>query len=80
MERDPSRWHGPYRADVANLESGLIFEEASGKIREQAGLQELARLTGTLDMEEADQADANALNYVLERWAQLQGRLRCSGR
>ncbi|MCI0620766.1 MAG: beta-propeller fold lactonase family protein [Acidobacteria bacterium] len=77
LQRDSTKWHGPYRADFSNLENGLIFEEATGKIREQPELKELADLTGTLDMEEADQADANALNYVLERWVMAQGRLAC---
>ena len=40
-------------------------------------LKELADLTGTLEMEEADEADANILNYVLERWVSTQGRLNC---
>ncbi|PYV93109.1 MAG: hypothetical protein DMG05_02525 [Acidobacteria bacterium] len=77
MEKDPSRWHGPYKADAANLENGLIFQEATGKIRQNPTLQELAALTASLDMEEADQADAEKLNYVLEQWVRLQGRLRC---
>lgn len=77
LERDPSRWHAPFTADFANLDNGLIFEEATGKIREQAALKELSRLTATLDMEEADQADANTLNYILQEWVQLQGRLKC---
>jgi len=28
-------------------------------------------------MKEADQADANTLNYILHEWVQLQGRLKC---
>src|SRR5262249_41390828 len=68
LEQEPSRWHGSYKADAANLENGLIFQEATGKIRENPNLQELARLTASLDMEEADQADAEKLNYVLEQW------------
>ena len=28
-------------------------------------------------MEEADEADANTLNYVLEKWVLAQGRLNC---
>jgi len=40
-------------------------------------LKELADLTGTLEMEEADEADANTLNYVLEKWVSTQGRLNC---
>ena len=54
-----------YKADFSNLENGQIFEEATGKIRENPILKELADLTGTLEMEEADEADANTLNYVL---------------
>ena len=77
LEKDTLRWHGPYRADVANLENGLIFQEATGKIRENPTLQELAALTASLDMEEADQADVETLNYVLEQWVRLEGRLRC---
>ncbi len=57
--------------------NGQIFEEATGKIRENPVLKELADLTGTLEMEDADQADANTLNYVLERWVIAQGRLSC---
>ncbi|HEU0007383.1 MAG TPA: beta-propeller fold lactonase family protein [Terriglobia bacterium] len=77
LQRDSAKWHGAYKADFSNLENGQIFEEASGKIRENLILKELADLTGTLEMEEADQADANALNYVLERWVSTQGRLNC---
>jgi hypothetical protein len=77
LEKDAAKWHGPYKADVANLENGLIFQEATGKIRENAALQELATLTASLDMEEADQADAEKLNHVLEQWVRLQGRLTC---
>ncbi len=77
LENDSSRWHKPYKADAANLENGLIFQEATGKIRQNPSLQELAALTASLDMEEADQADAGKLNYVLEQWVRLQGRLRC---
>ena len=77
LEKDPSLWHGPYKADARNLENGLIFQEATGKIRQNPGLQELAAMTASLDMEEADQADAEKLNYVLEQWVCLQGRLRC---
>ena len=73
----PEQSHGPYEADYSNLENRRIFEEATGRIRENPSLQKLARLTATLDMEEADQADANALNYILEKWVQSQGRLRC---
>jgi hypothetical protein len=28
-------------------------------------------------MEEADQADANMLNYILQEWVRSQGRLNC---
>jgi hypothetical protein len=80
LERAESRWHPPYRADFSNLDSGLIFEEAAGKIREQASLKELVRLTATLDLKEADQADANVLNYVLQEWVRSRGRLPCCGR
>ncbi len=79
LQKDPSLWHGPYKADVTNLENGLIFQEATGKIRQNPGLQELAALTASLDMEEADQADAEKLNYILEQWVRLQGRLSCCG-
>jgi hypothetical protein len=77
LQRDSTQWHGAYKADFSNLENGQIFEEATGMIRENPVLKELADLTGTLDMEEADQADANALNYVLEKWVATQGRLNC---
>jgi hypothetical protein len=77
LEKDSSRWHGTYKADAANLKNGLIFQEATGKIRQNPRLQELAALTASLDMEEADQADAEKLNYVLEQWVRLQGRLKC---
>ena len=77
LVQDRSQLHGPYQADFSNLENGRIFEGATGKIRENPALRKLARLTGTLDMEEADQADANTLNYVLEEWVRIQGRLRC---
>ena len=77
LVRDKSQLHGPYQADFSNLENGRIFEEATGMIRENPALRRLAALTGTLDMEEADQADANALNYILEQWVRIQGRLRC---
>lgn len=77
LEKEQTKWHPPYQADFSNLDNGLIFEEATGKIREQPQLKELADLTGTLEMEDADQADANALNYVLERWVMAQGRLSC---
>jgi hypothetical protein len=70
-------WHGPYKADLRNLENGLIFQEADGIIRENEVLKEMSRITSTLRMEEADQADANALNYVLEKWVESQGRLQC---
>ena len=77
LVRDKSQLHGPYQADFSNLENGRIFEEATGMIRENPALRRLAALTGTLDMEEADQADANALNYILEQWVRIQGRLLC---
>jgi DNA-binding beta-propeller fold protein YncE len=77
LVQDRSQLHGPYQADFSNLDNGRIFEGATGKIRENPALRKLARLTGTLDMEEADQADANALNYVLQEWVRIQGRLRC---
>ena len=65
LVRDRSQLHGPYQADFSNLENGRIFEEATGMIRDNPILRKLAKLTATLDMEEADQADANTLNYVL---------------
>lgn len=77
LERDPVKWHAPYQADFSNLENGRIFEEATGQIRENPVLRELADLTNTLQMKEADQADANTLNYVLEQWVMSQGRLAC---
>lgn len=80
LERDPARQHGTYKADFANADNGLIFEEATGKIRAQAALQELARLTATLELEDADRADAATLNYILQEWVQLQGRSRCCRR
>ena len=39
----------------------------------------MVKITETLEMEEADQADANTLNYVLEKWVESQGRLTCCG-
>ncbi len=77
LESDRSKWHGPYRADYSNLENRRLYEEATGKIRENPVLRKLAGLTRTLEMEEADQADAAVLNYILEQWVQVQGRLRC---
>ncbi len=74
LERDSAYWHGPIRADLSNLENGLIFEEASGKVRKNPSLRELARLTASLDLEEADEADAEKLNYVLEQWVLQRGR------
>jgi len=72
LEKDPSSWHESYKADTTNLKNGLIFQEATGKIRQNRALEELAALTATLDMEEADRADAEKLNYVLEQWVRLQ--------
>jgi hypothetical protein len=72
LEKDSSRWHEPYKADPTNLKNGLIFQEATGKIRQNPALQELAALTATLDMEDADRADADKLNYVLGQWVRLQ--------
>jgi len=77
LVQDGSRLHGSYQADFSNLENRRIFEEATGKIRENPALRKLAKITSSLDMEEADQADANALNYVLDQWVRLQGRSRC---
>jgi DNA-binding beta-propeller fold protein YncE len=77
LEKDTARWHPSYRADDANLKNGLIFQEATGKIRQNPALQELAAVTASLDMEDADQADAEKLNHVLEQWVRLQGRLKC---
>jgi DNA-binding beta-propeller fold protein YncE len=77
LEQDKSRWHGPYKTDYSNLQNRRIFEEGSNKIRENSVLRKLARLTGTLEMEEADQADANLLNYILQEWVRFQGRLNC---
>jgi len=77
LEGDSSRWHGPYKADYSNLKNGRVFEEGSDKIRQNSVLLKLARLTSTLEMEEADQADANVLNYVLQEWVRVQGRLNC---
>jgi hypothetical protein len=77
LEQDRSRWHGPYNADYSNLKNRRIFEEGSDKIRQNSVLLKLARLTSTLEMDEADQADANALNYILQEWVRVQGRLNC---
>jgi hypothetical protein len=77
LEQDKSRWHGPYKSDYSNLENRRIFEEGTHRIRENPVLRKLARLTGTLEMEEADRADANMLNYVLQEWVRTQGRLKC---
>jgi hypothetical protein len=79
LEKDKSRWHGPYRADTSNLKNRRIFEEGSNKIRQNSVLRRLAQLTDTLKMEEADQADANMLNYILQEWVRFQGRLNCCG-
>ncbi len=77
LERDKSRWHGPFKTDYANLKNGRIFEEGSNVIRQNSVLRKLAQLTNTLKMEEADQADANTLNYILQEWVRFQGRLNC---
>jgi len=77
LEQNKSRWHGAYQADDSNLKNGRIFEEGSNMIRENSVLRKLAELTGTLQMEEADQADANLLNYILQEWVRVQGRLNC---
>jgi hypothetical protein len=77
LEKDKSRWHGPYKADYSNLKNRRIFEEGSNKIRQNSVLRKLAQLTSTLQMEEADQADANMLNYILQEWVRFQGRLNC---
>lgn len=77
LTAEKNDWHGPYKADLRNLENGLIFQEADGIIRENDILKEMSRITSTLRMEEADQADANALNYVLEKWVETRGRLQC---
>jgi len=77
LEQDKSRWHGSYKTDYSNLKNRRIFEEGSDKIRQNSVLRKLARLTSTLEMEEADQADANMLNYILQEWVRFQGRLNC---
>lgn len=77
LEKAKSHWHEPYKADYSNLKNGRIFEEGSDKIRQNGILKKLAHLTGTLDMEEADQADANKLNYILQEWVRFKGRLKC---
>jgi len=77
LEQDNSRWHGTYQADHSNLQNRRIFEEGTSRIRENPVLRKLARLTSMLDMEEADQGDANTLNYVLHEWVRAQGRLKC---
>jgi hypothetical protein len=77
LEQDSSRWHGPYKTDFTNLKSGRVFEEGSNKIRQNSVLRKLARLSGTLELDEADQADANLLNYILQEWVRFQGRLNC---
>jgi len=77
LEQNKSRWHGAYQADDSNLKNGRIFEEGSNMIRENSVLRKLAELTGTLQIEEADQADANLLNYILQEWVRVQGRLNC---
>ena len=76
LERDMTRWHGPYTADRSNAENRRIFEEGSDKIRRNPVLQKLAGMSETLELEEADQADANLLNYILQEWVRFQGRLR----
>ncbi len=80
LEQSSSRWHGPYKTDYANLDNGLIYQEGTGKLREQPALKKLARLTATLNLEDADQADANTLNYILQEWVRSQGRLACCGK
>lgn len=77
LENRKSRWHQSYKADDSNLKNGRIFEEGSGKIRQNSILKELSRLTSTLDMEEADHADADKLNYIIQEWVRVQGRLKC---
>ena len=66
LQKDSTKWHGAYKADFSNLENGQIFEEATGKIRENPILKELADLTGTLEMEEADKPMPIALTMCLE--------------
>jgi DNA-binding beta-propeller fold protein YncE len=75
LEADPARWHGPYAASFANLENGLIFQEATGTLRDAPKRHELVRLTRSIDLDGADEADANTLNYILEQWVIAQGRL-----
>jgi hypothetical protein len=79
LNRTAALYQKPFQADYRNLENGLIFEEASGIIRTNPILQDLAKLTATLDMDEADEADANTLNYILEQWVAFKGRLNCCG-
>jgi hypothetical protein len=77
LEQEPARWHGACRADTSNLDNGLLFQEATGAIREAPKRHELVRLTNSIELEEADEADASTLNYILEQWVATQGRLKC---
>jgi DNA-binding beta-propeller fold protein YncE len=77
LAQDTNQWHGPYQADFSNWENGLMFQEATGAIREAPKRHELVRLTQTLDLDEADEADAVTFNYILEQWVIAQGRLNC---
>ena len=75
LERDSNLWHGPYKTDFSNLENGLIFEEGTGAIRDDFKRHELVSLTRSLDLREADEADAETLNYILDQWVIARGRL-----
>jgi DNA-binding beta-propeller fold protein YncE len=48
LEQDRSSWHGPYKADYANLRNRRIFEEGTDQIRQNSVLKRLAQLTATL--------------------------------
>jgi DNA-binding beta-propeller fold protein YncE len=79
LETDPARWHGPYAADMSNLNNGLLFQEAAGALRDAPKRHELVRLTRSLDLDEADEADAATFNYILDQWVVAQGRLKPAG-
>ncbi len=75
LEADPTRWHGAYAADFSNLDNGLIFQEAAGALRDAPKRHELVRLTRSIDLDEADEADADTFNYILDQWVVARGRL-----
>ena len=58
---------------LLTLKMVSFFRKPLARFARIRRLQELAALTASLDMEEADQADVETLNYVLEQWVRLAG-------